>query len=167
MVSLCLNTLKGRWGSLNLAALVLLIITGCAEQPLANLPVVNRAPFNGPCTIVIQEEASERYYILPSHAIDRYKVAAETWGQIGENTVVFTIPDNYHFEILSPFAQPYFESPSILIQHPTRRTCYYIAYKDLQKYRGTVPKEKILHWDMAFMFPTPGVLFDPYPSDKN
>ena len=90
-------------------------------------------------SVLIQDPVRGCAYAISAEELEKYRTSADTWSNLNESTVSFTVPDGEAVDEVPPFLRDPGLTPSVLLRYPHGQASYFVPFDALQAYRIEQP----------------------------
>ena len=103
--------------------------------------------------VLIQDPVRGCAYAISSDGMEKYRTNVDTWSNLNESTVSFTIPDGEAVDEVPPFLRDPGLSPSVLLRYPHGQASYFMSFEALQTFRTEQPNRPTEGNNISFILP--------------
>lgn len=103
--------------------------------------------------VLIQDPVRGCAYAILADELEEYRTDADSWSNLDEATVTFTIPDGETIDEVPPFMRDPTLKPSVLLRYPTGKASYFIPFDALQEHQTDQPVLRSDGNNISFVLP--------------
>ncbi len=103
--------------------------------------------------VLVQDPVRHCAYYMQAADLAGFVANPDTWAQLDDTTVTFTIPDGEIIDEVPPALRTPELQPSVLIRYSRGKAAFFLTFEDLQQFRVDQPTEAFDPGSISFIVP--------------